>query len=151
MDRFIGNIDAKTDVKGRVFVPAAFRKILQTAVDIRLILRKDIYQDCLVLFPTSAWERELTHLRSKLNKYDEEQQQFYRQYILDSEIVEMDSNGRILIPKRYLQMAGITGEVRFVGIDDTIEIWSRSKLEKPLIDNETFKSSIHKHLIDKDE
>jgi MraZ protein len=148
MDRFIGNIDAKTDVKGRVFIPAVFRKILQTTGDARFTLRKDIYQDCLVLFPASAWEKELAHLRSKLNKYDEEQQQTYRQYILDSEIVEMDSNGRILIPKRYLQMTGITGEVRFVGMDDTIEIWSRSKLEKPLMDNETFKSNVHKYLVD---
>jgi MraZ protein len=148
MNRFIGNIDAKTDVKGRVFIPAAFRKILQTAEDMRLTLRKDIYQDCLVLFPAIAWEKELTHLRSKLNKYDEEQQQFYRQYILDSEIVEMDSSGRILIPRRYLQMAGIAGDVRFVGIDDTIEIWSRNKLEKPLMDNEAFKSNVRKYLVD---
>jgi MraZ protein len=148
MDRFTGNIDAKADAKGRVFIPSAFRKVLQAAEDMRLTLRKDIYQDCLVLFPASAWEKELTHLRSKLNKYDEEQQQFYRQYILDSEIVEMDSSGRILIPKRYLQLAGITSDVRFVGIDDTIEIWSRNKLEKPLMDNETFKNNVRKYLAD---
>ncbi|MDR0413400.1 MAG: division/cell wall cluster transcriptional repressor MraZ [Dysgonamonadaceae bacterium] len=146
MKRFTGNIDAKTDVKGRVFIPAAFRKILQSEEDARLTLRKDVYQDCLVLFPASTWEKELTHLRSKLNKYDEEQQQFYRQYILDSEIVEMDSSGRILIPKRYLQMAGIAGDVRFVGIDDTIELWSRNKLEQPLMDSETFKVNVRKYL-----
>jgi MraZ protein len=146
--RFIGNIDAKADVKGRVFIPAAFRKILQTETDTRLILRKDIYQDCLVLFPASAWENELTALRSKLNKYDEEQYNVYRKFIIDSEIVEPDANGRILIPKRYLQMAGIGSEVRFVGMDDTIEIWSRSRLEKPLMDNETFKNNVRKYLGD---
>ena len=146
MDRFIGNIDAKADAKGRVFVPAAFRKILQSSGSSRLILRKDIYQDCLVLFPESVWNEELDRLSAKLNKYDEEQQQTFRQFVMDSDVLEMDSNGRILISKRYMQMVQITNEVRFVGMNDTIEIWSRNKLEKPLMDADTFKNNIRKFL-----
>ena len=146
MDRFIGNIDAKADAKGRVFVPAAFRKILQSSGSSHLILRKDIYQDCLVLFPESVWNEELDRLSAKLNKYDEEQQQTFRQFVMDSDVLEMDSNGRILISKRYMQMVQITNEVRFVGMNDTIEIWSRNKLEKPLMDADTFKNNIRKFL-----
>jgi len=146
VDRFIGNIDAKADAKGRVFVPAAFRKILQSSGSSRLILRKDIYQDCLVLFPESVWNEELDRLSAKLNKYDEEQQQTFRQFVMDSDVLEMDSNGRILISKRYMQMVQITNEVRFVGMNDTIEIWSRNKLEKPLMDADTFKNNIRKFL-----
>ena len=47
--QFIGNVEAKMDAKGRVFFPASFRKLLQA--EGRLIMRKDIYQDCLVLYP----------------------------------------------------------------------------------------------------
>jgi MraZ protein len=146
MDRFIGNIDAKTDVKGRVFVPASFRKILQSSGNLQLILRKDIYQDCLVLYPASTWDEELEQLRAKLNKWDEKQQQIFRQFILESEVLDMDANGRILIPKRYLQMAQIGNEVRFVGMNNTIEIWSRCKLEKPLMSADEFKAGIREFL-----
>ena len=51
MIQFLGNIEAKADAKGRVFIPATFRKQLQAASEERLVLRKDVYQDCLVLYP----------------------------------------------------------------------------------------------------
>ena len=47
--RFLGNIEAKTDSKGRVFLPAIFRKVLQGAGEEVLVLRKDVHQRCLVL------------------------------------------------------------------------------------------------------
>ncbi len=144
MQRFLGNMDAKADVKGRVFVPAPFRKNLQVAGETRLVMRKDIFQDCLVLYPESIWDEELTALRSRLSRWNEEQQQLFRQFVIDAEILELDSNGRILIPRRYMQLVGITSEVRFVGMDYTIEIWSRNKLDKPLLDAETFKKGIEK-------
>ena len=146
MERFIGNMDAKTDVKGRVFVPATFRKILQTAGETQLVLRKDIFQDCLILSPGSVWNDELSELRSKLNKYDEEQQQTYRKFSLEVEIVEIDSNGRILIPKKYQQLAKIGSEVRFVGVNDTIEIWNKEILEKITLSPVAFKENVKKFL-----
>lgn len=146
MIRFTGNSNAKVDVKGRVFVPAAFRKILAQSGEEQLILRKDVYQNCLILYPASAWNEELDQLRAKLNKWDELEQSIYRQFVIDSEILDLDATGRILIPKRYLQMTGISGEVRFVGIDNTIEIWSRSKIDKGLMSPEEFKQNIQKIL-----
>ena len=49
--RFLGNSEARTDAKGRVFLPAIFRKQLQAAAEECLIMRKDTYQSCLVLYP----------------------------------------------------------------------------------------------------
>ena len=49
--RFLGNIEAKADSKGRVFLPAVFRKEIQQAEEVRLVMRKDVFEDCLVLFP----------------------------------------------------------------------------------------------------
>lgn len=142
MERFIGNIDAKADVKGRVFVPASFRKILGAAGDSRIILRKDVYQNCLVLYPATVWNQELDELRSRLNKYDEAQQRLFRQFVSKTEVLEMDSSGRILIPKRYFQECNMGSEVRFVGMDNTIEIWGRDQLEESLMDTETFRNSV---------
>jgi MraZ protein len=146
VDNFIGNIDAKVDAKGRVFVPATFRKILQAAGESRLVLRKDIYETCLVLYPGSVWEDELSVLRSRLQKYAREQRQIYRKFVQDSELLEMDASGRILIPKRYLQLAGIGSDIRFMGMDNTIEIWSPELLAHPQMDDETFEQAIDRFL-----
>ena len=114
MPRFLGNIEAKTDAKGRVFIPATFRKQLQAASEESLVLRKDVFQDCLVLYPESVWFRTQNELRCRLNKWDARQQAVFRQFVSDAEVVVPDANGRILIPRRYLQMAGIRGDVRFI-------------------------------------
>lgn len=50
-DTFLGNIEVRADAKGRVFIPATFRKQLQAASEERLIMRKDVFQDCLTLYP----------------------------------------------------------------------------------------------------
>ena len=122
--RFLGNSEAKTDAKGRVFFPAVFRKQLQTAAEECLILRKDTYQDCLVLYPESVWNEQMNELRSKLNRWNSKHQMIFRQFVSDVEIITLDGNGRFLIPKRYLKLADIRQEVRFIGMDDTIEILS---------------------------
>lgn len=139
MERFTGDIDAKADSKGRVFIPAVFRKILQKQEDQRLVLRKDIYKDCLILYTRVSWEEDLDRVREKLNMYNEEHRQFYRQYMKGTEFLEMDSNGRILIPKKYLQQVHIIKEVQFLGMDDCIEVWCPSVFDASMADNDTFK------------
>lgn len=119
-------------------MPAVFRKRLQGAEEEFLVLCKDIFQDCLVLYPGTVWENEIETLRSRLNKWNKEQQQVFRQFVLDAERIEMDASGRILIPKRYMVLVGIESEVRFLGVDNTIEIWAKEKLEKPLVDPDEF-------------
>lgn len=142
--RFIGNIEAKTDNKGRVFLPACFRRILQNGGSDKLMLRKDVYQDCLVLYPMSNWEKQLDALRARLDKWDSRHQMIFRQFVADVEELSIDASGRILLPKRYLSMADIKQEVRFIGMDDTIEIWAKEKAEKPFIPAEEFGRELEK-------
>lgn len=136
--RFIGNIEAKTDSKGRVFLPACFRRILQASGCDKVMLRKDVYQDCLVIYPEESWNKQLDLLHSRLDKWNARHQMIFRQFVADVEELGIDSNGRILLPKRYLGMAGIKQEVRFIGMDDTIEIWAKEKLETPFMSPEEF-------------
>ena len=144
MMKFLGTIEAKADAKGRLFIPAQFRKQLQAAAEEKLILRKDIFQDCLVLYPENSFNEELTELRRRLSKWDPKHQLIFRQFVFDLEMITPDNNGRILIPKRYLQMAGIISEVRFIGMDNNIEIWSKAKTDKPFMDTQTFGLEIEK-------
>lgn len=146
MIRFLGNIEAKTDAKGRVFIPATFRKQLQGEGEERLVLRKDVFQDCLVLYPESVWFATQEQLRQRLSKWNARQQAVFRQFVSDAEVVIPDANGRILIPRRYLQMAGIGSDVRFIGVDDTIEIWARERTEQPFMDAQEFSNALEEAL-----
>ncbi|MDD2560008.1 MAG: division/cell wall cluster transcriptional repressor MraZ [Bacteroidales bacterium] len=149
--RFLGNIEAKLDAKNRVFVPAAFRKVLDNGFFAQtengsqnklLYLRKDVYQNCIVVYPATVWEEELSELRTRLNKWNPEEQELYRQFMLEAETVEMDPNGRILIPKRLLLKTGIEKALRFLGVDNTMEIWAKEALEQPRLEPELFKTRL---------
>ena len=102
--RFLGNIEAKTDAKGRAFLPAVFRKVLQASGEERLVMRKDVFQTCLVLYPESVWNVQMDELR-------------------------------------YMKMANIDQNIKFVGVDNTIEIWSNDRSE-PFMEPEEFSSAL---------
>lgn len=130
MSRFIGNVEAKVDAKGRVFIPATFRK--QVGEE-NIVLCKDVFQDCLTLTLETVWNAELDELRSRLNKWNSLHQAVFRQFVSDVEVLTPDSNGRILIPRRYLQRCGIESEVRFIGVDSKIELWAKERTETPFL------------------
>lgn len=146
MLQFLGNIEAKTDAKGRIFIPVAFRKILTENGEGKLILRKDVYQDCLVLYPESVWYSTQNQLRKRLNKWNATEQNIFRQFVSDAELLVPDGNGRILLPKRYLKMVGIQGDVKFIGMDNTIEIWAKEKTEQPFMSAEDFSIALQNTL-----
>jgi len=146
--RFIGNIEAKMDAKGRAFLPAVFRKILQAAGEEHLVMRKDVFQSCLVLYPESVWNEQMDLLRQRLNRWNKRHQQVFRMFVSDVELLTLDGNGRFLIPKRYQQMTGIIQEVKFVGMGDTIEIWNSQRAEQQQLSPEDFETALQELMAD---
>lgn len=140
--RFLGNIEAKTDAKGRAFLPAAFRKVLQAGGEERLVLRKDVFQPCLVLYPESVWNEQMDQMRARLNRWNRQHQQVFRQFVSEVELLTLDGNGRFLIPKRYQRMAEIEQDIKFVGMGDTIEIWSNQKASEQQMKPEDFEAAL---------
>ncbi len=140
--RFLGNIEAKTDAKGRAFLPAVFRKVLNASGEESLVLRKDIFEPCLVLYPESVWNERMNALRKRLSRWSRRDQMIYRQYVTDVEMITLDGNGRFLIPKRYLKMANIDQQIRFTGMDDCIEIWANSENNEPFMSAEEFSKAM---------
>ena len=138
--RFLGNIEAKTDTKGRAFLPAVFRKVLQASDEENLVLRKDVFQKCLVLYPESVWNARLDLLKQQLRPWKQSHQQMFRQFVSEAEVVTLDGNGRFLISKRLQKIAEIDQDIQFIGMDDTIEIWSPRNLEQTLKTDEDFGS-----------
>ena len=140
--RFLGNIEAKTDTKGRAFLPAVFRKVLQMNSEERLVLRKDVFQPCLVLYPESVWNEQMDQMRARLNRWSRQHQQVFRQFVSEVELLTLDGNGRFLIPKRYQRMAEIEQDIKFVGMGDTIEIWSNKKAEEQQMKPDDFEVAL---------
>jgi MraZ protein len=136
--RFLGNIEAKTDAKGRAFLPSVFRKVLQASGEETLILRKDVFQKCLVLYPESVWNERLDLLKSHLKPWQPAHRQMLRQFVSEAEAIVLDGNGRFLISKRLLKVAGISQDIQFVGMDDIIEIWNPQHLDETMKSEDEF-------------
>lgn len=140
--RFLGNIEAKTDQKGRVFLPSVFRKELQASGEERIVMRMDVHQKCLTLYPESAWNRRMDAMFQKADEWDATEREVVRMYMSAVEILSLDGNGRILIPAKYLKEAEIGQSVRFIGMNDTIEIWATQNVETPKLSQEEFAAKL---------
>ena len=130
------------DAKGRVFVPANFRHLLD---DQRVfVMRKNLFSDSLVLYPEATWNELIQVLRSRLSRWKREEELIFRQFVAEAERIELEDNGRMLIPKRYLTALGFDKDVRFVGCDSTIEIWPAGKLEATFVETEKLAEEIER-------
>jgi len=124
MAAFIGDFTCKLDAKGRIVLPAPFKKIMVANGSDRFVVRKDLFENCLVLTPFNQWESELEKIRAKLNAYKRDHNKFMRAFFKGLAEVSFDSNGRILIPKKLKEIIGADSEVILVGVDSHIEIWN---------------------------
>ena len=66
----------------------------------------------------------------------------FRVFVSEVEMLTLDGNGRFLIPKRYQRMAEIEQDIKFVGMGDTIEIWSSQKAEQERMSPEDFGAAL---------
>ncbi len=130
MAPFIGEYTCRLDVKGRMIFPAAFKKQMLVDTGDRFVIKRDVFEKCLVMYPMTEWDRQNSIIRSKTNSFNKEHQQFLRMYFHGTAEVMVDGSGRILIPKRLLGIAGINNEVVMAGQFGKIEIWNSDDYDK---------------------
>lgn len=124
MSAFVGDFDAKMDIKQRVVLPAAFKRTLEEMGEVRFVAQKDIFENCLKLVPYKIWEEDMEAMRAKLNMFNRQHVQLLRQYQMNTAEVQLDANGRVLIPRRLAELALLDKDVTFLGVDRYIEVWS---------------------------
>lgn len=146
MTTFIGDYTCKVDSKGRIMLPSAFKKQLSAAENDRFVVKKDIYEKCLVLYPWNEWQRQNNIIRKNTNPYNKEHNRFLREFFKDTAELSLDSNNRMLIPKRLLDEAGIEKEAILAGQFGKIEIWAKEKYETSGLGDEEFASLADKIL-----
>ena len=139
MNTFIGEYTVKIDDKGRMVFPSAFKSLMPADGDMRFVIKKDIFEDCLEMYTFEEWERHSSEVKSRLNFFNRDHAMFWREYMRDRAIVEPDGKvGRISVPKKLLEAIGVNKEVVFSGNDYKIEIWAREKFEEARISNEQY-------------
>lgn len=147
---FIGQFPVRLDAKNRAFMPAAFRHLLQQAGSQTLVIRKDYFENCLVVYPAQQWQQEIAGVRAKLNRFDGNQQMVYRKLVSEAQEVQLDSNGRLLLPQALLDKVGIKQDALFVGMEQTIEIWNpqvaAGQGQQPFMSDSEFADSLSKFM-----
>lgn len=121
---FLGSFVHQLDEKGRVSLPAPFRK---EAAELRFVLVQ-AYPPALSLYPESAWADVEDRLKEML-RHQPESRMWVLSVMANAVEVSPDSQGRILVPARLQEMAGLEGQVQMIGAIDKIELWNPEQFE----------------------
>lgn len=148
MSTFIGKYEAKADVKGRIFIPSAYRKLLPDGERERIVMRRDAENDCMVFYPEHVWNTKVEGLKANLDEWNPEDQMILMQFVSDAEWLDIDSQGRILIAKRHLQSIAVEStEVLFVGMIDRFAVWSKVRYEQVKMLQADFAKALKKKMM----
>ena len=118
---FMGEYNHTIDAKGRLIVPSKFREALGD----EFVVTKGM-DGCLFVFDNSEWQAFVKKLRD-LPMIDKEARQFTRFFLAGAASLEVDKQGRILLPQILREFADLQKEVVMVGVLSRIEIWSRQR------------------------
>lgn len=131
----IGVHECKMDAKGRLLLPAALKKQLLAVLEHGFVLKRSVFQKCLELYPMTEWNDVMGRV-NKLNRFVKKNNDFIRMFTAGVKVIEIDSSGRILVPKDLMAFAGLSGQLVLSASVDMIEIWDKDAYESVLDDPE---------------
>lgn len=122
MAGFKGQFEYSVDNKGRVAIPAKLRAVLSPEARDTFVATRGI-ERCIYLYPLDYWEGEMEKRLRELNPYNHEARNYRRALLRWAEEVTLDKQGRIKLPKRLMEFAGIKDEAILIGSMELIEVW----------------------------
>ncbi len=147
MTFFTSEYEVKLDAKGRLVLPARIKAQLPDADSQELIIRKGLEQH-LIIYPMVEFNKVFSKI-SGLNEFSPENRSLQRSFMAGIVTVEMDNNGRILIPKNMLNYAQLDKDLVLVGVGNRVEVWNPKLYEQHLIQDPSELSKLaEKHLIE---
>lgn len=120
---FIGEYSHSVDAKGRIIVPAKFREALGETFMVTMGV-----DGCLSMYSNDEWTVFVDKLRS-LPEGRKETRQLLRYFLARATVCEVDKQGRILLPAKLREHAGLIKDVFFVGVLSKVEIWNMERWE----------------------
>lgn len=133
MGDFLGEYEVRLDSKGRFLLPSGFKKQISDS-EAPFVMNRG-FETSLNLYTQESWQPLFNKLR-ELNDFDPETRKFKRYFLNGATPVELDTAGRILIPKNLMEYAGLDKDIVLVSNIDKIEIWDKVKY-KEFFDNFT--------------
>lgn len=127
MIRFLGEYEATLDTKGRFLFPTGFRRQIPEGETGSFFINRG-FERCLTLYPMKNWEPIFEEISNK-NDFDAKVREF-RRYFLNGITVDMDSAGRLLLPKNLMEYAGLQKDIVLLSAIDKIEIWDKDKYQQ---------------------
>lgn len=127
MSSFLGEFDCKLDPKGRLMMPATLRKQLPPEAQEKFVINRG-FEKCLVLYPMNEWQKISADV-NELNEFVKKNREFARYFHRGATELEMDNTGRILLPKRLLEFAGIDKDLVVAARNNKIELWAPDQYE----------------------
>lgn len=120
----LGEFEVSLDSKGRLLIPAGFKKQLQESESQRFVINRG-FEPCLVLYTLTYWAHIAGNIE-KLNDFNPKVRAFKRMFLNGASYVDVDSAGRILIPKSLQEYAGLDKDILFSAQGNKVEIWNKA-------------------------
>ncbi len=122
---FRGVATFNLDAKGRMAIPAKFRKHLDACCEGRLMVTVDHADNCLQLYPMPEWSNVEQKL-SELPSLNPQVRRLKRMLLGNATECEMDKNGRILLPTKLREFAGLDKNTVMIGQGNKFELWNEA-------------------------
>lgn len=117
------------DAKGRVALPTRYRDRVQDRCAGQLVITIDTEERCLLVYPLSEWE-DIERKIEALPSFNKAARRVQRLLIGHATDVEVDGNGRILVPPPLRQYAELGKKLVLIGQGKKLEIWSETLWEE---------------------
>lgn len=112
-------------------LPVALKNQMSPILTKGFVIKRSVFQPCLELYPMEEWN-VLMEKMNKKNRFKKKNNDFIRRFSAGVKVVEIDSTGRLLIPKNLVAIAGISKEVVLSSAINIVEIWDKDGYEKVL-------------------
>ena len=131
LNTVVGTYECKVDAKGRLLLPAPLKKQLTSSLQAGFVLKRSVFQPCLELYPMEEWNLMMQKI-NKLNRFVKKNNDFIRRFTAGVKMMEIDSLGRLLVPKDLVSFASISKDVVFSSAVNIVEIWDKNLYEKSI-------------------
>jgi MraZ protein len=127
MAAFRGSYQHTIDHKGRISIPARFRRQLSGDAEETFVILRGL-ESCIALYPSDEFRRLDERLRGR-SFSDENNRRYQRMMLFDSRDETLDAQGRIALPPRLITHAKLAKDVLIVGLLDHLEVWNPELFE----------------------
>jgi len=120
---FQGSQSINVDAKGRFAVPSRYREVLLAVCEGKMVVTANPYERCLNIYPETQWQEVKSKIESLPNG-NKKVRRLQRLVLGNASELEMDGNGRLLLPQTLRDYASLDKKAMLVGLGDKAELWS---------------------------